>query len=454
MARPPTNAGRLPEHVRRHLEEGDLLRRGQAVVVALSGGLDSMVLLHLLRFPLNHLGLRLTAAHLDHAMRPGSGADALWVSGVCTAWGVPCHQRRLDPAARSEADARDRRYAFLEDVAGADATAAIATAHHQDDQAETVLFRAIRGTGIRGLRGIAPRRGRVIRPLLPFGRAELAGYAEAVGLRYRVDPTNRDLSYARNRIRHEALPVLEAAHPGAARSLARLADRARAEERSWHAVLERLEAEVVIASDSTGAVLARPVLHSYHPALRVRVVRHLLRRHGSAPGRAGTHAALKFISSGRSGGELHLTSGVRLVRDFDEIRIVSGEAPSEPDQPLTIPGPEPGTGRARIGGRRVEVVWGGAVAGSDPCRISLADPSFPLTIRGWRPGDRIRFQYGGKKLKELFRERRLDRRARRAAPVVVDGTGRIVWVAGVARAEGVGEDGVGFHIAVSDARQR
>lgn len=454
------SVGQLADRLRRHLQATGLPGAGSTVVVAVSGGLDSMVLLHLLRFPLRDLRLELVVAHLDHAMRPGSAADALWVRGLCRAWRVPLHLHRLDPPARSEADARDRRYAFLHEVAaghdeapgaeGAAGKAWVATGHHRDDQAETVLFRAIRGTGVRGLRGIAPRRGRVVRPLLPFRRAELEAYASEVGLRHRTDPTNRELAFARNRIRHEVLPALELARPGAAESLARLADQARSAERGWRDALGRLEEEVVVRRDGEALVLARSVLQSYHLALRARVLRELLRRWGTAPDRAGTDAALEFISSGPSGGELHLAGGIRLERDFDEIRIATPASDWPPDQVVTIRDASPGAARARIGGRWIEVAWGGVPTGAGFRRVALTSPVFPLTVRGWAPGDRIRFGYGSKKLKDLFREKRLDRHERRAAPVVVDGAGSVVWVAGVARAEGVGEDGVGFHIAVMD----
>ncbi|MGK7312749.1 MAG: tRNA lysidine(34) synthetase TilS [Candidatus Longimicrobiales bacterium M2_2A_002] len=447
-------AGSLPDRLRRRLAAGPV-EEGDAVVVAVSGGLDSVALLHLLRFPLRDLDLGLRAAHLDHAMRPGSAADAAWVRGLCTAWDIPLTAARLDPPAGSEADARSRRYAFLEEAAPAGAW--ILTAHHRDDQAETVLFRAVRGTGVRGLRGIAPRRGRVLRPLLPFGRAEIRAYAAAVGLGFRVDPTNRDVRLARNRLRHEVLPALERVRPGAARSLARLAERARSAERAWTAALERLEEDVVLDEDEAGVTLARGVLHSYHPDLRARVLRHVLRRFGSTPDRAGTQAALEFISSGPSGGELHVSGGLRLQRDFDRIRVapVSGEDPDE--VPLVIADAGPGRGRAVVAGRAVDVAWGpsqgaGSAQGAPgaSAAVVIPSPELPLTVRGWRPGDRIRFGYGTKKLTRLFVEKRMGRRARRRTPLVVDASGRVLWIAGVARAEGVGEDGTGFGITVSD----
>ena len=453
-------AGALGARLRQHLLESALIRPGDTLAVALSGGLDSVVLLHLLRFPLRDLDLRLSALHVDHGMRPGSALDALWVRGLCRAWGVEAGFARLESPPASEAEARHERYARLEELAPPGAT--IATAHHLDDQAETVLLRLARGTGIRGLRGIAPRRGRVVRPLLPFGRADLEHYAAAHGLPWREDATNRSLRFARNRVRHRVLPALEELRPGAARRLAALANAARREEAAWDDALDRLEKDLILEADDEGLSLARPLLHSYHPHLRARVVRHLLRRYGTPPGRAGTRAALEFISTGSSGGVLHLPGNIRLQRDFDRIRITrERDVAAEPDRPVRIPGPSAGSGDAVIGGRRLRLRWrweaddgpGAAAPGGDAAgeRAVVMQPRFPLQLRGWNPGDRIRFGYGSKKLKKLLAEHRLDRRARRSAPILVDADGRVLWVVGVARAEGVGVAGHGLEIVATDA---
>jgi tRNA(Ile)-lysidine synthase len=469
-ARGARGPGTLADRLRRHVHRTGLIPADTPVVVALSGGLDSVVLLHLLRFPLGDRVGPLAAAHLDHRMRPDSAADARWVQGLCRAWDVPLEQGRAEPPPRSEAEARHARYAFLHQAAERGAPdAVVATAHHADDQAETILFRLGRGTGLRGLRGIAPRRGRVVRPLLPFARAELEAYALEAGLAWRTDPTNLDLRYARNRIRHAVLPELERARPGASRALASMATQARLAEAALDGFLDRLEGEVVLDSGDTGATLARPGLLAYHPHLQARLLRRLLRRYGAAPGRAGTRAALEFITTGSSGGSVDLPAGVRLERDFERIRIAVAE-PGDPargaaaaeDAPLRIMGPEAGRGVAVVAGRRLEAWWGSAqdaasvtgrtsVAGM--ATMTMAAPRFPLLLRRWQPGDRIRLGYGRKKLKKLLAERRLDRRERSRVPVLVDGAGEVLWVVGLTYATGVRGDGDGFHIAVRDAGQ-
>jgi tRNA(Ile)-lysidine synthase len=450
-ARPAPGQRSLAERLARHLGRSGLIPPGASVLVGLSGGLDSVVLLHLLRFPLRARIGPLFAGHLDHAMRPDSEVDASWVAGLCRAWGVLLETERADPPPRSEAEARRARYTFLRSAAPPQAL--VATGHHADDQAETVLFRLARGTGVRGLRGIAPSRGRIVRPLLPFSRGELREYAAQAGIAYRSDPTNVDLRFARNRIRHRVLPELERVRPGAASRLAALASDAERAEAAWDQALEAVEREVLLERDERGATLARDRVRVYHPHLQGRLVRHLLRRYGIEPGRAGTQAALEFINSGPSGGSVHLPAGGRLERDFDRIRVVAAHAAEQADRVVEIPGSEAGSGRAVLGGRALDVWWGDLPAGGADEMVRVAEPHYPLVLRGWRPGDRIRLGYGTKKLKKLLAERRLDRRARARVPVLVDGRGEVLWVVGVATARGVGGGSSGLPVAVSDVGQ-
>lgn len=425
------------------------------MLVAVSGGLDSVVLLHLFRFA--SPARRIAAAHFDHGMREDSRADAGWVRGLCRAWAVPLFEERAVQPPRSEADARDRRYEFLDRAADHAGAAAIATGHHADDQAETVLFRLARGTGLDGLAGIAARRGRIIRPMLPFPRRELLAYARAYRLTWREDPTNLDRRFARNRIRLDVLPVLESVGPGAAERIAGLAAQAAEASAAWRSVLRRVLHRVVIARDGNGFTLARERLLAYHPHVRARVLRHLLRRLGSRPDRPGTRLAVEFINSGASGTGITMGGGVVLSREFERLRLERTRTEAElADVPLEIRSAEAGTGTFSAGGRRYVAQWAPAVPGTEPGEAARFVPSalrFPLVLRGWRPGDRIRLRFGSRKVKELFRERRVGRSARRGTPVLVDAGGRVLWVAGLARADvpwpGVGNPNA-FEISVVD----
>lgn len=422
-----------------HLLRSRLIAPGQTVVVAVSGGVDSITLLHLLRFLDPSWRLRLIVAHMDHAMRPGSAADADWVAGVCRAWDLPFERARAEPPPSGQAEARERRYAFLEDVRRRTGADRIATAHHADDQAETVLFRIARGSGIEGLRGIPPRRGPIVRPLLPFRRAEIEAYARSVGLRAREDPTNLELGYVRNRLRHEVLPRLESIVPGASSALARLADEARETTRVLNALLEPLVDAAVIARTDDEIELARPVLLSYDPPVRARVLRRILRELGAAPGRGGTRVAVEFTNFGASGTGIRIAGGARIERDFDRIRIrrtAPDEDQANEDRPVVVAAPVPGRAEAVIGGRRYDVRWdiGRGAPPENGAAFGLRDLAFPLALRGWHAGDRIRLAYGTKKLKKLFGERKVRREERRRVPVLADARGTILWIPGHARA--------------------
>jgi tRNA(Ile)-lysidine synthase len=421
---------------------------GAHVLVALSGGCDSVVLLHLLRFHAADPTLRVSAAHYDHAMRPESDRDACWVRGLCAAWGVPLVAERADRAPAGERAAREARYRFLLRALRESGATLLATAHHADDQAETVLFRVLRGTGVRGLAGIpALRADGVVRPLLPFWRGEIRRYARARALRWRPDPTNRSVHPARNRIRLELLPAAERhVARGARRNLVRLAALAAEEEQAWEALAARALAACAREEPDGAYVLVRDRLRGYDSPVAARALRTLLRRLGTVLDRSGTRLALEFIRTAPSGRRLALPGGVTIATEFGVARLerVPGGAAAETsvDSPLEIPASEPrGSGEARLGGRTVTVRWcteGEPPADEPDARASFAADRlrFPLTVRARAPGDRIRTRGGRRSLKRLFIDARVPARERGATPVVVDADGAVVWVPGIATAAG------------------
>ncbi len=436
-------ARRLAEH----WADRGWTRPGDRVVVACSGGLDSLVLLHLLRFSLRELDLELEAAYFDHRMRPGSATDAEWLRGLCGAWGIEFHLGRAPRAPESEEGARELRYDFLQALLGSEFRRWVVTAHHADDQVETILFQVLRGTGVAGLQGMPESRAPgILRPLLPFPRSELERYARAHRLRPRLDPTNQSSRFARNRVRGQLLPLLEEVHPGARAGILRLARNSRRVARALELLLASRLEEIVVDRRPERIVVDRARLLAQEESVQIECLRSLCRGLGVVLTESGTASAMEFISEGRSGAGIALAGRLRLSREFERILLVrapKGEPGADHGSRglvLALPSPESGEGTLELGGRRWRVRWGDTAATSGSWRWVAFDPqrlSFPLRMRGWRPGDRTRTAGGGKKLKKLFGERRIPRSSRGNLPVLVDREGWVLWVPGVHRAPGV-----------------
>jgi tRNA(Ile)-lysidine synthase len=411
-----------------------------------------VVLLHLLRFAAADRA-DLVVAHFDHHMRPESGEDAQWVAGLAHGWGLDVRLGEAATPPSSEAEAREARYEFLEGIRAAVGAALVVTAHHADDQAETVLFRILRGTGPEGLAGIPARRGRYFRPLLAFWRPELEAYARRFGLAWRDDPTNRDFRYARNAIRHRVLPEIEAlVAPGARRALVRLASLARRDEAAWRSILPAVMAPLHVQEDGASVSVDRAALAALHPALRARILRALTERLGVTLDEASTRLASEFAGSKGSGYSLHIGAGLALRRDLDRVWLgtTSERKEDAPDRPLLIPDSRPGSGEAWLAGRAVPVSWGGPeISGAvDVAAFDQDTLRFPLCVRARAAGDRIRLPGGTKKVKKLLLEARIPRAERPRVPLVVDADGDVLWIPGVARARRESRDGPALTIGV------
>ena len=422
-----------------HVLRRGFFTSGDRILVGVSGGVDSLTLLHLLRFSPGLPATELVVGHFDHRMRSESDADALWVRGWATAWGLECRLGRAETRLSSEEEARHARYAFFERERKALRARWVLTAHHADDQAETILFRIIRGTGLHGLEGIPERRAPgILRPLLPFTRDRLSEYADAAAIRPRVDPSNEDPRFARNIIRNEILPRLESAiASGARRSLLRLGRIARKEEAAWKSILEGLVQDLVTEEDDVRIEIKRMEFLRHDEAVRARILRELAGRLGATLSEAGTRSALVFTSAGASGHGHPLSGTVHLVRSFDRLVFCHTSDPSDPgaDRTFDIEVPGDGRGAFLIGGYDWSVTW---TLGLGPVsqwveRFSVSGLEFPVTLRGWRSGDRMKHSYGSKKLKKIFGEKRVGLGERSRAPVVVDGKERVLWIPGVAR---------------------
>jgi tRNA(Ile)-lysidine synthase len=410
-----------------------LVQPGDRVLVAVSGGVDSLVLLHLFHSSAADLGIAIVAAHFDHAMRPASADDAEFVARVCAAWGVPLVVQRAETTPRSEAEARDARYRFLSETMLRHGATRMATAHHADDQVETVLFRLMRGAGLRGLAGIPVRRGAIIRPLLRFRKHALAAYAAQHGIAFREDASNLSDGFARNRIRRTIIPALLSVRPQSGADLLRLARHAARTERAWRTRIHAARKRVITRRENHVSELARGGLLEYDAETQGRLLRAELRRLGFVPDRAATDRMLEFVARAESGRSYSIGGGIRIERAFEVVRIVRASETHD-DKTVAIAECGDGAAVAELGGRTWRAVWTtsptNAAQGE---QFGCSALRFPLEIRSWRAGDRIRLTYGSKKLKKLFAEARVPVHERAAVPVLVDAAGRICWVVGVAR---------------------
>ncbi|HEV2869961.1 MAG TPA: tRNA lysidine(34) synthetase TilS [Actinomycetota bacterium] len=257
MTRAPAELRLVADRAAKALAAAGVPAAGDGVAVAVSGGADSLALLHALRALSGPRDWRLAVVTVDHGLRPGSAADAAFVADHAKALGLPVRVCTLGPAdlephrhAGPEGAARAARYAALWPATDDLGCSWLATGHTLDDQAETVLLQLLRGAGPDGLAGMAVRSGRLLRPLLRARRAETRACCAAIGLAWREDPTNAGDGPLRNRVRQQLLPLLEELRPGATQTLARTAALA-ADERAW---LDPVVAEALAATLVGGAV--------------------------------------------------------------------------------------------------------------------------------------------------------------------------------------------------------
>jgi tRNA(Ile)-lysidine synthase len=442
--------------VRRGLAEAGVAR-GERGLVALSGGQDSLCLLDTLHRLGPELGLGVEALVVDHGLRPASAAEASAALALAEAIGVPAECRRIDLAPsrgaerNTQARARRARLDLLARVAAERGLAFVALGHTATDQAETVLMRAIRGAGLRGLGGMAPRRGPFVRPLLGLERAEVRAYLEARGLAPVEDPTNASDRYLRNRVRARVLPLLAEENPRVVRALCRLADSCREEQ----AALEELARARLRKARLDERTLDLGPLRGLAPALLHRVLRLAWEEATASPdGRARSHLLGRThleraaaLVEGRGGSASLDLPGVRLVRCYDALELAPRQgveagtsvAACPRFDPLLVT--EPGT-HALSDGRLIYLgPEPGPVAELDArTALDAARVSFPLLVRPLASGDRIAVGGGRtKKVARILLDAKMKPSRRALVPLVFSGS-ELVLVVGVRRAAGLGPD--------------
>ncbi|HTO14059.1 MAG TPA: tRNA lysidine(34) synthetase TilS [Candidatus Binatia bacterium] len=416
-----------------------MLAGGETVLVAVSGGADSVALLHLLHGLAPSWRLALHVLHVDHGLRPGSADDAAFVRGLGARLGVPVDVERVRVGPGSvEAAARTARYAALEAWAERLGAARIAVGHTLDDQAETVLMRVLDGAGVRGLAAIPPVRGRIVRPLVEIRREALRAMLAAEGIAWVEDPTNRDPKFRRNRIRHELLPLLAASYaPDVTEALARVARLARdavnALDRAATIELDRL---AIAQPDSL--TLPRSALAALPASVAAEVLRQAAARLGShAPLRAWSHRGLRRVLAPTPPRRPFRLGGVSVEVSGDRIRVGARPGPALPPRALAVPGRVdlPEIGRA-LEARLLPAAGYAVPRATDRVAFDAGRLPRTLLVRSRQRGDRlIAFGGGERRLKSLLIDAGIPRWDRNRLPLIEAG-GQILWVAGVRRAAG------------------
>jgi tRNA(Ile)-lysidine synthase len=417
-----------------------MLAGGDVVLVAVSGGADSTALLYLLSALAPELGLRLHVLHVDHGLREDSSADAEFVRALGRRLGVPVEATRVTVVRRGSLEdaARLARYAALEECADRIGAQRIALGHTAEDQAETVLMRLLEGTGVRGLAGIPPVRGRVIRPLIAARRHALVGLLEQAGLEWREDPTNRDLKFFRNRVRHEVLPLLAAAHDAdVVPVLARVAGRAREMVGALEQVAAIELARLVTDQGPHALTLPRAALAALPRPVAAEVLRQAAARLGSrAPLRAWAHRGLARVLASPPPRRPFRVGGLALEVSGQLVRIGRQAPPPLTTRTVPVPGTVVLSEIGRALHARIVPAAGYAVPRqADRAAFDADRLGEPLLVRSRRPGDRVQpFGVAGdRRLKTLFIETKVPRWERGRQPVVEAG-GVIIWIAALRRA--------------------
>ncbi|HNS52522.1 MAG TPA: tRNA lysidine(34) synthetase TilS [Anaerolineae bacterium] len=466
------------ERVRKAILQQGLLEPGARVVAGVSGGPDSLCLLHVLTRLAPELGLALHVAHLDHRLRgPESAADAAYVAKLAGEWGLPCTVEQADVSAIAtdrhlavEEAARRARYAFLARVAVATGSMVIVVGHNADDQAETVLMHFLRGSGLAGLRGMLPRARLgdyrlleeagapaaalpelwLVRPLLEVSRSDILAYCANEGLQPRFDRSNLDTTLFRNWLRHRVLPLLSEHNPRVREVLCRSAQ-VLADE---HALVRSLLDEAwegLVAEEAPGLVALDLAAWRRLPAAvqrsSLREAIHRLRWTLRDIGFVHVEDALRVAQEGPTGRQATLPQGLMLRVEYD--RLVVGEAvggASLPDWPLldpdTAPVPVVVPGQTRLPGGWVLEASLVPAAGLPPAwdanpdpwlaYVAWPEPAGVLWLRTRQPGDCFcPLGMGGQsvRLAGWLTNQKVPRAARSRIPLLVGEPG-IVWVCG------------------------
>ncbi|WP_036746618.1 tRNA lysidine(34) synthetase TilS [Paenibacillus sp. UNC451MF] len=447
----------LVSRVEKQLHDEQLLRQGDSIVAAVSGGPDSIAMLHVLFLLSERWGWRLVVAHVNHQFRvEESEQEASFVEEYSRQLGIPCEIARIDvpqyireSGKNSQAAARELRYRFLHETADKYGAKRIALAHHADDQAETLLMRLLRGTGPSGLTGIPMRRVEhnveLVRPLLRIYKSELLDYCHHHQLTYYIDSSNNNTKYFRNEIRLELLPLLqERYNEQLPQALNRLSVMMTAEDD----FLDKQASTVFeqnVAVESDFAQWSRNWFAGVHVALQRRLIK-LILNYLSFEADSLDFMKLEqmrelIIKEEPSNLRIDIGHNLSLTREYDRIKLHTYVVP--PEAYLYILQPRQESLTIVETGAVIECSWSeedtrmkeGATDGAVSVWFDADLLAFPLTVRSRADGDKMNLfgLNGSKKVKDIFIDAKIPPSLRARIPVITDADNRVIWLPGVRR---------------------
>jgi tRNA(Ile)-lysidine synthase len=443
--------------VRRAAAEFGLWSEGDCIVVAVSGGPDSVALLHVLHeISTKHTPLKLVCAHVHHGFRAESDAEAEFVRELAESLGLPLEIAFADiPSYMEESGkggqeaAREKRYEFLLQTARTYDARSVALAHHADDQAETVMMKLLRGSGLSGLSGMRWKRTEknveLIRPFLRINKADILELCRRCGFSYAIDYTNLQTKYRRNAIRLEVLPFLEQYNGQLSSSLNQLAEIVQYEDDYMDQEAERAYRQLVQENNGRLAIDA-PSFLALHVALQRRLIK-LILTYLPSEQEITDFVKIESVRQGilnnqRSSWRLSLGGGITCIREYGRITFWP-EPPSEQGQYIyTLDSPEdrrvpiPEIGKLLTLSIRTDgSARSGAARSASAVEFDADELRFPLTVRNRQPGDKMKVMglNGSKKVKDILIDEKIPPSVRSRIPIVCDSAGNIVWIPDVRR---------------------
>jgi tRNA(Ile)-lysidine synthase len=437
---------------------------GDTIVVAVSGGPDSMALLHVLHYLAapERYRLKLIVAHVNHGFREESHEEAHMVARVAGELGLPCEMTKINMPAiiqhtgmNGQAAAREQRYAFLHHVAEQYGATHLALAHHADDQAETVMMRLIRGSGASGLAGMAIHRTEkkleLIRPFLRINKTDLMAYCDASGIAYAIDQSNDSRKYVRNQIRLDVLPFLGQYNQQITKALNRTADLLGADNDYLEQVaVERLQA--IVKSDRGGYRLERKDFQGAHVALQRRFIKLILSylaQKMDSDTDAFDYDKIEAIRQGiiqtqPTTWKLDISEHIECIRAYEHIDFIHKHDSQDPASYLYRM--EQASGEQSLPADNGLLRWEGIQQDSSlksrlkprhryEAYFDANSVKLPLIVRNRRPGDRMRILglNGTKKVQDIFIDDKIAPNLREQWPVITDATDTILWIPGIRR---------------------